>query len=136
MKNVIGVLALALLPAVAAAADKPDWAFPVTEKVVPPPRFEGGRVRPAPPGSTLSITRAKADDMYDIPNWFPERYPSMPKIVQFGNKERRCALADRVISRTARVTTNPHMSRVFRPPISFARWPTGRAATASSAPPW
>ena len=62
MKNVIGVLALALLPAVAAAADKPDWAFPVTEKVVPPPRFEGGRVRPAPPGSTLSITRAKADE--------------------------------------------------------------------------
>ena len=33
MKNVIGVLALALVPAVAAAADKPDWAFPVTEKV-------------------------------------------------------------------------------------------------------
>ena len=87
MKNVIGVVALALLPAVAAAADKPDWAFPVTEKVVPPPRFEGSRVRPPPPGSTLSITRAKADDMYDIPNWFPDRYPSMPKIVQFGNKD-------------------------------------------------
>jgi len=87
MKNVIGVLALVLLPAVAAAADKPDWAFPVTEKVVPPPRFEGSRVRPPPPGSTLSITRAKADDMYDIPNWFPDRYPSMPKIVQFGNKD-------------------------------------------------
>src|SRR6476661_5773933 len=87
MKNVIGVVALALLPVVAAAADKPDWAFPVTEKVQPAPRFEGSRVRPAPPGSTLSITRAKADDMYDIPNWFPNLYPSMPKIVQFGNKD-------------------------------------------------
>jgi cytochrome c553 len=87
MRNVIGVLALALVSGVAAAADKPDWAFPVTEKVLPTPRFEGTRVRPAPPGSTLSITRAKADDMYDIPNWFPNLYPSMPKIVQFGNKD-------------------------------------------------
>jgi hypothetical protein len=25
--------------------------------------------------------------MYDIPNWFPNLYPSMPKIVQFGNKD-------------------------------------------------
>jgi cytochrome c553 len=88
MKNVIVVLVLAVLPAVAAAAEKPDWAFPVSESVQPPPRIEGSRVRPAPPGSTLSITRAKADDMYDIPNWFPDRYPPMPKIVQFGDKER------------------------------------------------
>src|SRR3954453_9419300 len=87
MRNVIGVLALALVSNVAAAADKPDWAFPVTEKVQPAPRFEGSRVRPAPPGSTLSITRAKADNMYDIPNWFPNLYPSMPKIVQYGNKD-------------------------------------------------
>jgi cytochrome c553 len=35
----------------------------------------------------LSITRAKADDMYDIPNWFPSMYPPMPKIVQYGNKD-------------------------------------------------
>src|SRR5437870_3201098 len=87
MKSLIGVLTLALLPTLAAAAEKPDWAFPVTEKVQPPPRFDANRVRPAPPGSTLSITRAKADDMYDIPNWFPNLYPSMPKIVQFGNKD-------------------------------------------------
>jgi cytochrome c553 len=80
-------LALAAAPTVAAAAEKPDWAFVVTEKVRPPPRFEGSRVRPAPPGSTLSITRAKADDMYDIPNWFPSMYPPMPKIVQYGNKD-------------------------------------------------
>ncbi len=89
MKNLIGVLALALVPALAAAAEKPDWAFPVTDKVQPPPRFEAGRVRPAPPGSTLSITRAKADDMYDIPNWFPNMYPPMPAIVQYGNKEKQ-----------------------------------------------
>ena len=44
-------------------------------------------MRPAPPGSTLSITRAKADDFYEIPNWYPSMYPAMPKIVQYGNKE-------------------------------------------------
>ena len=88
MKYVVIVAALVMAPAAAAAADKPDWAFPVTESVQPPPRIEGTRVRPPPPGSTLSITRAKADDMYDIPNWYPDRYPPMPKIVQFGDKER------------------------------------------------
>jgi len=77
--------AFALFPA--AAADKPEWAFPVTEKDQPPPRIQGARLREPPPGSTLSITRAKADDMFDIPNWYPEMYPPMPKIVQFGNKD-------------------------------------------------
>jgi cytochrome c553 len=80
-------LALVLVPGLAAAAEKPEWAFPVTEKDQPPARIEGARLRPAPPGSTLSIERAKADDMYDIPNWYPDMYPAMPKIVQFGNKD-------------------------------------------------
>ncbi len=87
MRTALAALMLAVMPVVAAAAEKPEWAFPVTEKVQPKPRFEGERVRPAPPGSTLSITRAKADDMYDIPNWYPDRYPAMPKIVQYGNKD-------------------------------------------------
>jgi cytochrome c553 len=97
MKNVASSLALAslalaslalvLAPAGAAAAEKPEWAFPVTEKDQPAPRIEGTRLRPAPPGSTLSIERAKADDMYDIPNWYPDMYPAMPKIVQYGNKD-------------------------------------------------
>jgi cytochrome c553 len=87
MKRIAVILAVALAPALAAAAEKPDWAFPVTEKDQPAPRIEGSTVRPAPPGSTLSITRAKADDFYDIPNWYPDMYPPMPKIVQYGNKE-------------------------------------------------
>ena len=89
MKGVLLILAVAtsalVLPA--AAAEKPDWAFPVTEKDQPPPRIEGTRLREPPPGSTLSITRAKADDMFDIPNWYPNMYPPMPKIVQFGDKD-------------------------------------------------
>jgi cytochrome c553 len=80
-------VALVLVPVLAAAAEKPEWAFPVTEKEQPAPRIEGTRLRPPPPGSTLSITRAKADDMFDIPNWYPDMYPAMPKIVQFGDKD-------------------------------------------------
>jgi cytochrome c553 len=92
MKNVVCIVApmlsvLALAPALATAAEKPEWAFPVTEKEQPAPRIEGTRLRPPPPGSTLSITRAKADDMFDIPNWYPDMYPAMPKVVQFGNKD-------------------------------------------------
>ena len=87
MIRIAVILAVALTPVVATAAEKPDWAFPVTEKDQPAPRIEGSTVRPAPPGSTLSITRAKADDFYDIPNWYPDMYPAMPKVVQYGNKE-------------------------------------------------
>src|SRR4051794_28959622 len=87
MKRVVLILVLVLTPTLATAAEKPEWAFPVTEKDQPPPRIEASQVRPAPRGSTLSIARAKADDMYDIPNWYPDMYPPMPKIVQYGNKE-------------------------------------------------
>jgi cytochrome c553 len=91
MKNIVCILGLTslalLVPGLAAAAEKPEWAFPVTEKDQPAPRIEGTRLRPAPPGSTLTIERAKADDMYEIPNWYPHMYPAMPKIVQFGNKD-------------------------------------------------
>jgi cytochrome c553 len=92
MKNIVCIvaamiLAPVLVPRPAAAAEKPEWAFPVTEKELPAPRIEGTRLRPPPPGSTLSITRAKADDMFEIPNWYPDMYPAMPKIVQFGNKD-------------------------------------------------
>lgn len=87
MKRIAAVIAIALAPALAVAAEKPDWAFPTTEKNTPAPRFDGAMVRPAPASSTLSITRAKADDFYEIPNWYPQMYPAMPKIVQYGNKE-------------------------------------------------
>ena len=136
MKKLIGVLALAVVPAVAAAAEKPDWAFPVTEKVQPPPRFEASRVRPAPSGSTLSITRAKADDMYDIPNWFPTCTRRCLGSFNTATKTRRCARAAHVICRPAPATRNPPTSPAFRRPISFAKWRTGRAVTGSTAPPW
>src|SRR5262245_28914448 len=89
MKNLIGVLALALVPTLAAAAEKPDWAFPVTDKVQPPPRFDANKVRPAPAGRTLRIARDKEDHMSVTPTWFPNMSPPMPAIVQYGNKEKQ-----------------------------------------------
>jgi cytochrome c553 len=86
MRTLIGLLFLASIPTVAAAQHepKPDWAFPATEKEQPPPRYAPDRVRTV---GNVSVTRAGADDMYNIPNWRPDMYPAMPKIVQFGNKE-------------------------------------------------
>ena len=84
MKQIACIFALALAPALAAAAEKPDWAFPVTEKDQPPPRFAPDRVRTV---GNVSVTRAGADDFFNIPNWRLDMYPQMPKIVQFGNKD-------------------------------------------------
>jgi cytochrome c553 len=86
VKHVICILAVALTSTLASAAEKPDWAFPVTEKEQPPARIDSGKVRTVP-GSTLSITRAQADEMFDAPDWFPNTHPAMPKIVQYGNKD-------------------------------------------------
>jgi cytochrome c553 len=35
----------------------------------------------------VTVTRAGADDFFNIPNWRPDMYPALPKIVQFGNKD-------------------------------------------------
>ena len=77
--TVLGLCALMLGTGLASAADKPEWAFPTTEKVQPPSKDDPNRLRTAA-GSTLAITRAQVDDMFNVPNWFPDMYPAMPKI--------------------------------------------------------
>jgi cytochrome c553 len=84
MKTIACALALALAPMLALAAEKPDWAFPVTEKEQPAPRIPGDKARTV---GNVTVTRAGADDFFNIPNWRPDMYPAMPKIVQFGNKD-------------------------------------------------
>jgi cytochrome c553 len=86
MKNIIGILAFVLVPVLAAAAEKPDWAFPVTEKNLPKPRIEGTRMRTVP-GSPVTISRAAADDFFNAPDWRPDLHPPMPKVVQYGDKD-------------------------------------------------
>ena len=83
MKAILGAFALAIFPAVALAQDKPTWAFPVTKKEQPQVK-ENNEPRSAP-GSTKSYTRKQADDLFNIPDWFPDMYPKLPKIIANGN---------------------------------------------------
>jgi cytochrome c553 len=78
-------LASYLAPAAAAGAERPDWAFPVTDKVLPPSK-DDGKPKTAP-GSTLSLTREQIDDLFNAPDWFPDMHPPMPTVVAHGNKE-------------------------------------------------
>jgi cytochrome c553 len=88
MRSLVCVLVVCLIPAVTVAAEKPEWAFPVTEKDQPAPRIPGDKVRTkTTAGATVTITRAQADDFYNVPDWRPDLHPAMPKIVQFGNKD-------------------------------------------------
>ena len=82
MKIMTLIAALAFAPGFVLAAEKPDWAFPVTEKDQPAPRIAGDKVRTI---GKVSIARSAADDMYNVPDWRLTLHPPMPKIVQFGN---------------------------------------------------
>ena len=84
----IAALTTTLATPQAAAADKPQWAFPTTEKVLPTSQRDKGGPRSAP-GSKLTLTRAQIDDLFNTTDWFPDSgmYPPLPKIVLSGNKE-------------------------------------------------
>jgi cytochrome c553 len=87
MKSVgcIVMLAALVAGAPALAAERPDWAFPVTDKVLPPSR-DDGKPKTAP-GSTLALTRDQIDDLFNAPDWFPDLHPAMPQVVAHGNKD-------------------------------------------------
>src|SRR5438067_10984288 len=90
MKNLICVLALALLPGVALAADNPDWAYPVTPPGQPPDAVTLKSL----PGSSKQYTQAQIDDPFNPPDWFPDEHPPMPEIVARGGAKpagRACA---------------------------------------------
>jgi hypothetical protein len=76
-------IALALLPGILAAAERPDWAFPplgVTGAPRPPETGELKRV----PGSTRAHTQSQIDSFNDPPDWFPDENPPTPQIVAQG----------------------------------------------------
>jgi len=86
MRNLLWVLLIALapiaIPILALAAERPDWAFPVTDKVQPPlpPDEQPHTV----PGSDKSYTRKQIDDLFNPPDWYPDMHPPMPQIVAHG----------------------------------------------------
>src|SRR5215475_3167256 len=73
MKAVVGVFMLALFPAVAPAAEFPDWAYPV-----------------APQG----LPRPEANNPFGPPDWYPMDHAPLPKTVAEGRRPgvRACAL--------------------------------------------
>jgi cytochrome c553 len=86
MRNLLWVLLIGLLPIaipiLAAAADRPDWAFPVTDKVQPP--LPPDDAPHTVPGSDKSYTRKQIDDLFNPPDWYPDMHPPMPQIVAHG----------------------------------------------------
>jgi cytochrome c553 len=84
MKALSCTVVLALLPAVVAAAERPDWAFPPAGVTGAPRRPDTGELKRVP-GSTRAYTQAQIDSFNDPPDWFPEQHPPMPAIVAHGN---------------------------------------------------
>jgi cytochrome c553 len=83
MKALLALLA-ALVPWLASAAERPDWAFP--PKDAPPVERKMDKTTPlSVPGSTRSYTRAEINARMDAPDGFPDEHPPMPAIVAPGN---------------------------------------------------
>jgi cytochrome c553 len=95
MRNLLWVLLIGLVPIavpiLATAAERPDWAFPVTDKVQPP--LPPDDAPHTVPGSDKSYTRKQIDDLFNPPDWHPDLHPPMPPIVAHGESTtvRACA---------------------------------------------
>jgi len=83
MRRFILLLLVGVLPVVAQAANRPDWAFPVTDKVQPP-SHDDGQPKTAP-GSDKSYTRKQINDLFNPPDWYPDMHPPMPQVVAHGS---------------------------------------------------
>jgi cytochrome c553 len=95
MRSLLGVLLIGLapvmVPILAHGAERPDWAFPVTDKVQPP--LPADEAPHSAPGSAKSYTRKQIDDLFNPPDWYPDLHPPMPQIVAHGEATavRACA---------------------------------------------
>jgi len=84
---------LVLLPAVTAAAERPDWAFPPPGVTGAPRKPETGELKRVP-GSNKTYTQSQIDSFNDPPDWFPDEHPPMPQIVAHGRgKEVRACIS-------------------------------------------
>jgi cytochrome c553 len=86
MRNLLWALLIGFapiaVPILAIAAERPDWAFPVTDKVQPP--LPPDDAPHTVPGSDKSYTRKQIDDLFNPPDWYPDMHPPMPQIVAHG----------------------------------------------------
>ena len=89
MTKIIAAIFFALLPAIAFAADDPEWAYPVN----PPPQPQDNVVLKSLPGSSKQYTQAQIDDLFNPPDWFPNEHSPLPPIVASGGTRPRTACA-------------------------------------------
>jgi cytochrome c553 len=77
--------AVLLLPGLAHAQERPEWAFGPDSSGIAYPRKPDDGVLKQVPGSAKSYTQAQIDDPMHPPDWFPEEHPPMPHVVSDGN---------------------------------------------------
>jgi cytochrome c553 len=91
LQKILPIVVFALLPALAIAADKPEWAYPVAPQGLPRP--DPNKVVTVP-GSDKKFTEVEVNNAYGPPDWFPEDHAPMPKAVAQGARPepRACSL--------------------------------------------
>jgi cytochrome c553 len=92
MRRLLLVVLAGFAPAVSLdvsfGAERPDWAFPVADKVQPPAKPDDQPKTVT--GSLKSYTQAQIDDLKNPPDWFPDMHPPMPEIIAHGTKTFAC----------------------------------------------
>ena len=83
MRGIICALFIDLLPVKNLSPFRPDWAFPVADKVQPPAKDDNQPKTLT--GSTRSYTQKQIDDLKNPPDWFPDMHPPMPDVVARGS---------------------------------------------------
>jgi cytochrome c553 len=83
MRGFIALLLLVSASSMAAAASRPDWAFPNKPAQAVPARPDDGQPKQVA-GSTKSYTQKQIDDPMNPPDWFPGEHPPMPQVVAHG----------------------------------------------------
>jgi cytochrome c553 len=84
MRKLVPILMFAILPTLAHAAERPDWAYPPVQAENVPAELDDGKPLQAE-GSKQFYTRKQINSQMDSPNWFPDEFPGMPDIVAHGN---------------------------------------------------
>src|SRR5271170_7816613 len=89
MRRSLWLMLIGLLPVAAHGADRPYWAFPVTDAVQPATPKQDDQPKTLA-GSTKSYTAKQIDDLSNPPDWFPDMHPPMPDVVAHGTATFAC----------------------------------------------
>jgi len=82
MRALVSFAVLGLLALPVAAAELPQWAYPVGPPATPP----DATTPKALPGSDKTYTQAQIDNRFNPPDWYPQDHPPMPDVVAHGKQ--------------------------------------------------